>query len=52
MRGCISKRKNGTYAYTIEMGKHPETGKRRQKMKAGLQHGKKPKRRWLTLFQN
>ncbi|WP_053372905.1 MULTISPECIES: Arm DNA-binding domain-containing protein [Bacillales] len=36
MRGCISKRKNGTYAYTIEMGKHPETGKRRQKMKAGF----------------
>ncbi len=36
MRGCISKRKNGTYAYTIEMGRHPETGKRRQKMKAGF----------------
>ena len=36
MRGCISKRKNGTYAYTIEIGKHPETGKRRQKMKAGF----------------
>src|SRR5690606_22966669 len=30
------KRKNGTYAYTIEYGKHPETGKRRQKMKAGF----------------
>lgn len=36
MRGCVSKRNNGTYAYTIEMGKHPETGKRRQKMKAGF----------------
>ncbi|MBT2284259.1 site-specific integrase [Paenibacillus polymyxa] len=36
MRGCISKRKNGTYAYTIEMGKHPETGRRRQKMKSGF----------------
>ncbi|WP_172196664.1 tyrosine-type recombinase/integrase [Saccharibacillus qingshengii] len=36
MRGCVSKRKNGTYAYTVEMGKHPETGKRRQKMKAGF----------------
>lgn len=36
MRGCISKRKNGTYAYTIEMGKNPETGRRQQKMKAGF----------------
>ncbi|MEK3757848.1 tyrosine-type recombinase/integrase [Paenibacillus sp. FSL P4-0338] len=35
MRGCISKRKNGTYAYTVEMGKNAE-GKRRQKMKAGF----------------
>ncbi|WP_322904827.1 tyrosine-type recombinase/integrase [Paenibacillus sp. SGZ-1009] len=37
MRGCISRRKNGTYAYTIEMGKHPKTGRRRQKMKAGFE---------------
>jgi len=36
MRSCISKRKNGTYAYTVEMGKHPETGRRLQKMKAGF----------------
>ncbi|MDQ8736185.1 Arm DNA-binding domain-containing protein [Paenibacillus sp. LHD-38] len=28
----MSKRKNGTYAYTIDMGKHPETDTRRQKM--------------------
>lgn len=36
MRGCISKKGKGTYAYTIEMGKHPETGRRRQKMKSGF----------------
>lgn len=36
MRGCVTKRTNGTYAYTIELGKHPETKKRRQKMKAGF----------------
>ncbi|WP_164819782.1 MULTISPECIES: Arm DNA-binding domain-containing protein [Paenibacillus] len=36
MRGCVSKRKNGTYAYTVEMGKHLKTGKRPQKMKAGF----------------
>lgn len=34
MRGCISKRKNGTYAYTIEIGK--VNGKRKQQMKAGF----------------
>ncbi|MEK4881315.1 MULTISPECIES: hypothetical protein [Paenibacillus] len=34
MRGCISKRKNGTYAYTIELGKHPVTQRRRQRLKA------------------
>lgn len=36
MRGCVSKRKNGSYAYTIELGKHPETKRRRQKMQAGF----------------
>lgn len=35
MRGCVSKRGN-KYCYVVEFGRHPETGKRRQKSKSGF----------------
>lgn len=35
MRGCISKRGN-KWAFVVEYGKHPETGKRRQKTRSGF----------------
>ncbi|MDF9839068.1 MULTISPECIES: site-specific integrase [unclassified Paenibacillus] len=35
MRGCVSKRGN-KWCYVVEYGRHPETGKRRQKSKSGF----------------
>lgn len=36
MRGCVSKRGN-KWAFIVEYGKHPETGKRRQKTRSGFE---------------
>lgn len=36
MRGCVSKRGN-KWAFVVEYGKHPETGKRRQKTRPGFE---------------
>ncbi|WP_339803294.1 site-specific integrase [Paenibacillus sp. FSL R5-0744] len=36
MRGCVSKRGN-KWCYVVEYGRHPETGKRRQKSKSGFE---------------
>lgn len=35
MKGCVTKR-GKTWAFVIEVGKHPETGKRKQKWRSGF----------------
>src|SRR5690606_13520944 len=35
MRGCVTKR-GKTWAFVVEVGKHPVTGKRKQKWRSGF----------------
>jgi integrase len=51
MRGCIHKRKGAsTYSVVIELGRDPETGKRRQKWHSGYKNKKEAERALTELL--